>query len=111
MPTLTFKVPIKTVPRLERLAARRHLTKSAVIREALDEKLGGSTNASSLDHMMRSSIGGIDSGVPDLGHNPRHLEGFGKRSQLVRKLRKEYTDSVCKRTLQANDGFQLRAIH
>lgn len=32
----------------------------------------------SLAGLMQSARGAIDSGVPDLGSNPEHLEGFGR---------------------------------
>jgi len=33
----------------------------------------------SLFDKMKDSIGVIDSGVCDLGHNPKHMEGFGRK--------------------------------
>ncbi len=79
MPTLTLKVPSETVARLERLARRRRVSKSAVVREALAAKLGESADAPSLREVMKHSIGVLDSGVRDLGHNPRHLADFGRK--------------------------------
>jgi len=79
MPVLTLKVPADTAARLERLAASRRMSKSAVIREALEEKLGQSLVAASLHDLMKSSLGILDSGVSDLGHNPKHLAGFGRK--------------------------------
>jgi predicted transcriptional regulator len=76
MPTLTFKVPIETAGLLKQIAARRGISRSAIIRKALDEELRRST---SLHELMKPSIGMIDSGVTDLGHHPRHLAGFGRR--------------------------------
>ena len=32
----------------------------------------------SLAGLMKRGRGAIDSGVPDLGSNPKHLEGFGR---------------------------------
>ena len=79
MPTLTLKVPTDTAARLERLAMRRRVSKSAVVREALDEKLRRSADAPSLHDVMKHSLGVVDSGVRDLGHNPKHLAGFGRK--------------------------------
>lgn len=31
-----------------------------------------------LHDLMKDSCGVVDSGVPDLGSNPKHLEGFGR---------------------------------
>jgi predicted transcriptional regulator len=75
--TLTLKVSTTTSARLDRLAARRRTTKSAIMREALDEKLRSSANEPSVYDLMKASVGSIDSGLRDLGHNPAHLKGFG----------------------------------
>lgn len=77
MQTLTLKVSTTTSARLDRLAARRRTTKSAIMREALDEKLRSSANEPSVYDLMKASVGSIDSGLRDLGHNPAHLKGFG----------------------------------
>jgi len=79
VPTLTLKVSTETAARLERLAARLRTSKSAVIRDALEEKLRESGNEPSLYDLMKASIGVIDSGVDDLGHNPKHMAGFGRK--------------------------------
>ncbi len=79
MQTLTLKVSANTAARLERMATRRRTTKSAVIREALEEKLRSSANEPSVYELMKTSVGSVDSGIKDLGHNPAHLEGFGRR--------------------------------
>jgi hypothetical protein len=77
MPTLTLKLSTETAARLERMAARRRTTKSTVMREALEEKLRESANEPSVYDLMKPSIGSVDSGIRDLGHNPSHLKGFG----------------------------------
>lgn len=77
MPTLTLKLTTGTAARLGRMAARRRTTKSAVMREALEDKLRSSANEPSVFDLMTASIGSLDSGVRDLGHNPGHLTGFG----------------------------------
>jgi|CZKI01.1.fsa_nt_gi predicted transcriptional regulator len=79
MPTLTLKLPADAAARLDRMASRRRITKSAVMREALEDKLRSSANEPSVHDLMKASVGLIDSGVRDLGHNPRHLKGFGTR--------------------------------
>jgi predicted transcriptional regulator len=75
--TLTLKLPTETAARLARMAARRRTTKSAVMREALEEKLRAPSNEPSVFDLMKTSAGSIDSGIRDLGHNPVHLKGFG----------------------------------
>jgi predicted transcriptional regulator len=77
--TLTLKLSTDTAARLERMATRRRITKSAVMREALEEKLRAAANEPSVYDLMKASIGSIDSGIGDLGHNPVHLKGFGQK--------------------------------
>jgi predicted transcriptional regulator len=77
MQTLTLKLSTDTAARLSRMAARRRITKSAVMREALEEKLRAPANEPSVFDLMKASLGTIDSGIHDLGHNPTHLKGFG----------------------------------
>jgi predicted transcriptional regulator len=77
MRTVTLKLPADTAARLDRLAIRRRTTKSAVMREALEDKLRTSASEPSVYDLMKASVGSVDSGVRDLGHNPVHLKGFG----------------------------------
>jgi len=77
MQTLTLKLSADTAARLGRMAARRRTTKSAVMREALEEKLLAGVDEPSVYDLMKASVGSIDSGIRDLGHNPIHLKGFG----------------------------------
>ena len=79
MPVVTLKIPTATAERLERVAARRRMTKSAFLREALEKKLAQTPDEPSLHDLMRPTLGAVDSGVRDLGHNPKHLAGFGRR--------------------------------
>ena len=78
MALITLKVPAETAARIARIAARRRVSKSTVVREALEEKLRESTDEPSVHDLMKSDLGAVDSGVRDLGHNPKHLSGFGK---------------------------------
>ena len=75
--TLTLKLSTETAVRLERLAKRRRTTKSAVMREALEDKLRASANEPSVYDLMKASVGSIDSGIRDLGHSPIDSKGFG----------------------------------
>ncbi len=38
----------------------------------------------SLEELMRSARGVVDSGVPDLASNPKHLKGFGREPRRNR---------------------------
>jgi predicted transcriptional regulator len=77
--TLTLKLSTDTATRPERMASRRRTTKSAVMREALEDKLRASANEPPVYDLMKATIGSIDSGIRDLGHNPVHLKGFGPK--------------------------------
>jgi hypothetical protein len=72
MPVLTVILPVET-------AARRRVSKSEVVRSALDQALRRAGDSPSLFEAMLPQLGAIDSGVPDLGRNPNRLAGFGRR--------------------------------
>ncbi|HEY1791471.1 MAG TPA: ribbon-helix-helix protein, CopG family [Opitutaceae bacterium] len=76
---MTLKLSTGTAARLERMARRRRTTKSAVMREALEDKLRAAANEPSVYDMMKPTVGLVDSGIRDLGHNPAHLKGFGQK--------------------------------
>jgi hypothetical protein len=38
----------------------------------------GDARGSALHDLMKGACGVVDSGVPDLASNPKHLEGFGR---------------------------------
>jgi predicted transcriptional regulator len=78
MPVITLKVSADVAAKLERLAACRRSSKSAVVRSALIEVLREAPNETSVHDLMRDSLGRLDSGIRDLGHNPKHLAGFGR---------------------------------
>ena len=79
MKTLTVKVPEELEAKLERLAARRGESKSALIRTAIEE-LTTSEEAvqprSCLD-LARDLLGQAD-GPSDLSYNKKHLKGYGR---------------------------------
>ncbi len=79
MPVLTLKVSVDTAASLQRLAASRRTSKSELIRGALAEVLRRSPVEISLHDVMQATLGALDSGARDLGHNPKYLEGFGSR--------------------------------
>lgn len=78
MPVLTLKLPPETAARIARIAARRRVSKSTVVREALDEKLRDTPDELSVHDLMKGVAGAVDSGVRDRGHNPKHLARFGR---------------------------------
>jgi predicted transcriptional regulator len=75
MRTISLKLPDGLDRKLTRLAARRHSTRSAVLRAALEayaEREGRSREGFAPD------LAGSLSGPKDLSHSPRHMEGYGR---------------------------------
>ena len=79
MKTLTVKVPEELEAKLDRLAARRGESKSALIRTALEE-LATSEDAFQTDSCLdlaKDLLGQAD-GPSDLSHNKKHMKGYGR---------------------------------
>jgi hypothetical protein len=78
MTTLTCKIPEKLHAELEALARRQRLSKSAVLRRALEKHLRQSSKGSGPRAFdLVKSLCGTLRGPPDLSTNPRHLEELG----------------------------------
>jgi hypothetical protein len=78
MVTISCKISEKLDAELESLARRRRVSKSSIVRQALEGQVKKRGNA----HMPRAfdlvrSLCGSLHGPPDLSTNPRHLEGLG----------------------------------
>lgn len=83
MSVLTCKLPSALDHRLADLAKLRGVSKSALVREAIEEKLieeASSTRRppANLLEALGDSVGSIASGKRDLGSNKKHLRGFGR---------------------------------
>jgi hypothetical protein len=80
MKTLSLKVPHDLDAKLTALARRRRASKSAVIREALEELVGGNgrTRVGSAFDVVRDLVGCCE-GPGDLSYNKKHLRDFGRR--------------------------------
>jgi Arc/MetJ-type ribon-helix-helix transcriptional regulator len=78
MVTLTIKLPAELKLQLERQAQHSGRSVSALIREAVGERLRRSAKAASLYDRTRDLCGSGGSGRPDLATNPDHLRGFGE---------------------------------
>ncbi|MGC9450834.1 MAG: ribbon-helix-helix protein, CopG family [Oceanipulchritudo sp.] len=81
MKTLTIKVPEELAIRIEKRARRLGITKSALIRQSIEEEMRGKASveeAPTAYDLMRRDLGCIESGTGDLSSNPDHLKGFGK---------------------------------
>ncbi len=77
--TISLKIPDELVSRLDVLARARETSRSALFREALEEKLQTAARKSPPSLYERSAdlCGSGASGAGDLASNPRHLDGFG----------------------------------
>ena len=80
MTTISLKLPEALVARLEAEARNRQKSKSAIIREYLEQGLSGAQRGRrpSFYEQAQDLCGIGHSGVSDLATNPKHLEGFGK---------------------------------
>jgi hypothetical protein len=77
----TVKIPDDLHRRAKREAERRGHKLSDLIEEGLRlvvERAPKTRRQPSLASLMKSARGIINSGVPDLGSNPKHLAGFGR---------------------------------
>ncbi len=78
MTTLTCKIPERLDAALETLARRRRLSKSAIVREALELRLGKpDARHAPVAFALVKRLCGTLRGPSDLSTNPAHMEGFG----------------------------------
>jgi predicted transcriptional regulator len=78
MTTVTCKIPERLDAELEAAARRRRVPKSAIIREALEQRLKGSRKVAALTaYDLAKSVCGTLRGPADLATNPKYMEGFG----------------------------------
>jgi predicted DNA-binding protein len=76
--TRSLKLPANLDSRLDQAAQRRGVSRSAVVREAVEAYLDRDTEpaARSLLARVRDLAGCVD-GPPDLSVNERYLDGYG----------------------------------
>lgn len=79
MTTISLKVPDGLVARMDAVARAKRISRSALLREALEEKLMVIARETPPSLFERSAdlCGKERSGLGDLASNPQHLEGFG----------------------------------
>jgi len=79
MTTISLKIPDELLARMDAVASGKRTSRSALLREALEEKLEmvDSKSPPSLYDRSADLCGKDHSGVGDLASNPKHLEGFG----------------------------------
>lgn len=79
MTTISLKVPDELIARMDAVARAERTSRSALLREALEEKLKFAARKTPPSLFERSAdlCGQGCSGLDDLASNPKHLEGFG----------------------------------
>ena len=75
MRTISLKVPADLDEALTELAKRRHSTRSAVLREALE--LLAKRERKSVAELSKDLMGCV-AGPGDLSTNPKHMKGYGR---------------------------------
>lgn len=77
MESWTIKLPRALSERVTRLAKERHVSRSALVREALEVLTRGGEGETFVDRVERHVGAGKD--LPaDLLTNPRHMKGYGR---------------------------------
>jgi hypothetical protein len=76
--TISLKLPAELESQLARLSRQRSVTRSEIVRAALEAYLATGTAAprSCLD--LAGDLPGSLEGPADLASNPRHLKGYGR---------------------------------
>ncbi len=81
MSTLSLKLPESLLLRLDQESRARRLTKSALVRAALERELepAKSSRATSCYDLAHDLAGSVRKKLPkDLATNPKYMEGFGR---------------------------------
>jgi hypothetical protein len=80
MTTITCKVPEKLAAQLESVARAERRSKSAVVREALEERLKKRRRRGFVSgyDLVKHLCGSLTGGPTDLATNPAHMKGFGE---------------------------------
>lgn len=78
MATVSLKMPEELVTRLAAAARRRGMSRSALVRDALESYLRrvGAGNGSAAD-LARDLVGVLE-GPRDLSEHSKHMKGFGR---------------------------------
>ncbi len=76
MKTVSVKLPVPLAAWLTRQARELRRSKSALVRQALEQQRSSPGQGTCLDLM--EDLCGCVRGPRDLSTNPKHLEGFGK---------------------------------
>ena len=79
MTTITCKVPEKLAAQLDALARTERRSKSALVREALENRVKAQRRRGQVTayDLVKHLCGSIKGGPSDLATNPKYMEGFG----------------------------------
>ncbi len=77
MESLTIKLPRQLSARVTRLARRRNVSRSALVREAL-ELLTSDRGAETFIDRVSEYVGAGDDLPADILTNPKHMKGYGR---------------------------------
>jgi metal-responsive CopG/Arc/MetJ family transcriptional regulator len=75
MSIVSLKMPDELASQLAAAAKKRGLSRSALLREALNAYLHGASTGSAAE--LVDDLIGAFRGPKDLSHHPKHMEGFG----------------------------------
>ena len=80
MSTISLKLPKALDAKLTVTAKRRGASKSAIVREAIEDYFAKNGTASSLSvaELAKELIGCVDGGPTDLSYNKKYMKGYGK---------------------------------
>ena len=80
MTTITCKLPEKLAAQLDTQARVERRSKSALVREALEERLKARRRRAPVTayDLVKHLCGSLKGGASDLATNPKHMKGFGE---------------------------------
>jgi metal-responsive CopG/Arc/MetJ family transcriptional regulator len=78
MKTLSFKLPNALLAEINSKANEKGITKSDLLREALDAYFRSDQQTRGSCHDLAADVAGCIEGPGDLSFNKKHMEGFGK---------------------------------
>lgn len=80
MSTLTLKMPDSLLLRLQQESRLRRVSKTALIRTALEKELKGPQDSKEVScyDLARDLAGSIKRLPKDIATNPKYMEGFGR---------------------------------
>jgi Arc/MetJ-type ribon-helix-helix transcriptional regulator len=81
MKTVTVKLSPEVDSVLEAVSARRHISKSAVLREALQKELLRDESEPTFFDLVQESVGRIESKVRARATKPKHIKSHRRQGQ------------------------------